>query len=424
MNKENVIQYYQNFPVFNPKDILAGKAKMSLDGIQQVLKAFNQPQDHCRIIHIAGTNGKGSTLAFLHQILEENGYKTGVFTSPAIDRFTEQIQINHQEISLEDLAFYTEKVETQKQVLNCYLSAFETLVCVAYLYFYEQNCDFVLMEVGLGGLMDATNVMKESFVSVITPISFDHTELLGNTLKEIAQKKAGIIKTKGRVVSAIQKEEVQTELLKVCKEKKASFQVVKEAKVLETKSIEQSFEYQKEKYTISLLGSYQIENASLALEVCACLQEIGIQLNQSKIKMALFKTHWPYRFEIVSKNPLIILDGSHNMDGIIHLRKSLESYFPKQKFTFVIGMLADKDYEKMLTEMIPLANEFLCVSVENPRALRAQELKQTIEKMHGKVSAYPLEEAIQKGLRCESLCVFGSFYYLGKVRKILETKGL
>ncbi len=422
MNKENVIQYYQNFPVFNPKDILSGKEKMALDGIRQVLNALGKPQDHCRIIHIAGTNGKGSTLAFLHQIFEENGYKIGAFTSPSIDRFTEQIQINHQDISLEDLAIYTEKVEAQKQALNCKLTSFETLVCVAYLYFYEKECDFVLMEVGLGGLTDATNVMKESLVSVITPISYDHTELLGNTLKEIATKKAGIIKENGRVVSAKQKKEVQDELILVSYERKASFQVVEEGKVLEDQGITQSFEYKKAKYTISMRGTYQIQNASLALEVCECLKEKGIQLDQEKIKRALYKTKWPYRFEVVSKKPMIIFDGSHNIDGILYLKKSLESYFPNQKFTFVIGMLADKAYEKMLLEMIPFAKEFLCISIDNPRALCAQALKETIEKMHGKAKACTLEEAMEISIKDDYVCVFGSFYYLGKARKILAEK--
>lgn len=422
MNKDNILQYYQSFPVFNPKDVLSGKSKMALDGMKEVLQALGQPQNHCRIIHVAGTNGKGSTLAFLHQILEANGYKTGVFTSPEIDHFTEQIQINHQDISFEDLAIYTEKVDIVKKECHCQLSYFETLVCVAYLYFYSQNCDFVLMEVGLGGQDDATNVMEESLVSVLTSISYDHTELLGHTLSEIAQKKAGIIKEKGSVVSSIQRAEVETVLKETCKKKQAPFQRIEDVKRINQSISGQSFVYKNESYTISMLGNYQIQNAALALEVCECLKEKGIQLDQEKIKEALVQTKWPYRFEIVSKKPLILFDGSHNMEGIQTLRKSLESYFPNQKFTFVVGMLADKDYEKMLAEMLPLAKEFLCISIDNPRALRAESLMETIEKMNGKAKACSLEQAIKESLENEFVCIFGSLYYLGQARKQLEMK--
>ncbi len=422
MNKDDILQYYQSFPVFNPKDVLSGKSKMALDGMKEVLSTLGQPQNHCRIIHVAGTNGKGSTVAFLHQILEANGYKMGVFTSPEIDHFTEQIQINHQDISLKDLAIYTEKVDEAIKESHCSLTYFETLVCVAYLYFYAKNCDFVLMEVGLGGQDDATNVMKESFVSVITSISYDHTELLGHTLSEIAQKKAGIIKEKGSVVSSIQKDEVEAVLKSACEKKEASFQRVENVKGVNRSISSQSFVYKNESYTISLLGSYQIQNAALALEVCDLLKEKGIQLDQEKIKEALVQTKWPYRFEIVSKKPLILFDGSHNMEGIQSLRKSLENYFPNQKFTFVVGMLADKDYEKMLAEMIPLAKEFLCIAIDNPRALSAQDLKETIVKMNGKAEACLLEQAIKKSLENEFVCIFGSFYYLGQARQILEKK--
>ena len=422
MNKENILTYYQQFPTFNPKDVLSGKARMVLEPIQRVLNALGNPQDACQIIHVAGTNGKGSTISFLHQILEENGYRTGVFTSPMVHHFTEQIQINHQDITLEDLACYTNKVEEKRKECACYLSSFETLVCASYLYFFEKHCDFVIMEVGLGGKDDATNVMKQSLVSVIASISFDHMELLGNTLEKITTVKSGIIKEKSCVVSSQQTNEVKEVLKKVCQDKKSELHFVGEVERKIQSLNGQEFSYRNENYSISVLGTYQIYNASLALEVCHVLQSKGITLDYAKTKHALMQTLWPYRFEIVSKKPTIILDGSHNIDGISTLKESLKTYYPNQKIQFIIGLLADKSYDQMLETILPLASKVYCVKPDNPRALSAEELKKVVEKYQAQATVSSLEEAIDSCQEGDISCVFGSLYYLGQAKEIIKNR--
>ena len=420
MNSEEVLSYYASFPVFNPKDVVAGKAEMSLDGIKKVLSAMGNPQNKCQIIHVAGTNGKGSTTAFLHQIFQENGYKVGVFNSPMVDHFTEQIQINHQDISLKDLAFYTTEVAQKVEDCGCALTSFETLVCVAYAYFYQSNCDVVLMEVGLGGIQDATNVMEQSLLSIITSISFDHMEVLGNTLAAIAEKKAGIIKESGMVLSSQQASEVDSVLEKTCQAKEASLHRVKEAQLIQRNVDVQIFAYEGEVYTISLLGTYQIQNASLALEAISLLEKCGWSFDLIKTKQALAHTYWPDRFEIVHRNPDIIVDGSHNLDGFKRLRESLETYYPKQKVTFVMGVLADKKYEEMFQVILPLAKRVYCVNPDNPRALYAEKAKEIVASYGVEAKACTIVEAIDFACQDELVCIFGSLYYVGSAKKILQ----
>jgi len=323
---------------------------LGLDRIEKILELLNNPHKHVKFIHVAGTNGKGSVCAILNSIFIHAEYKTGLYTSPHVFDYTERIKINNKEISKENFAKKLFEIENLAQQNNIHLTEFEILTAIAFLYFKENNCDIVILETGLGGRFDATNVITSPICSIITSISFDHTERLGNTIEEIAFEKAGIIKNAPVVIQ----------------KNNRGFETIKE---IAGKNLVIATNYQFDE--LSLKGIYQIENMGLALSaVNLILPNIKI----TTVREALKNVHHKFRFEIYEDKKLIV-DAGHNPDGIRVLRESLEYYFPNQKFRFVFGCLKNKDYKQMLSDLVKDDDEIYFYHYNNPNSVEVEELQ-------------------------------------------------
>lgn len=398
-----------------------------LERIKKLLDILGNPQDSLQFVHIAGTNGKGSTTSYIASVLAECGYKCGRYISPYVVEFRERIQINGEFIPEKDLASKVLQVknaiESEKELI---ITEFELITAAAFLYFKEQKCDVVCLEVGLGGRFDATNVIKTPLVSVITSISEDHTNILGDTISEIAMEKCGIIKEKGSVVSYPQIfEDARNMILKTARDKQNTVIFADKAEVeIKEQTLEgSSFSYKGDSFRVSLLGEHQVYNCITAIEALESLRGKGFSISQSSLKDGLLKTKFPARAEIISRSPLILLDGAHNADGIATLKKTL-SLISEDKI-FVVGMLKDKNYKASLGEIAPLAKKLYGVTPNNPRALSASELCECASRYIGDVCAYgdniealktALSEAKEKGC---ALVVCGSLYLASELRPYL-----
>ncbi len=403
--------------------------KLGLENIKSLLKLMGDPQKKLKFVHIAGTNGKGSTVAFISSILTEAGLKTGIYTSPFINRYNERIKINSKNISDCELAYLTatvkEKVDEMLADGGSHPTEFEIGTAIALKYFADNNCDIVVLEVGMGGRFDSTNIIEEALVSVITTISFDHMQWLGSTLPEIAFEKAGIIKEKGTVVLYPQRREVEEVFEAVCTEKEAHLVKVDFSKLCTLKFDIQgrtfNFENHKE-LKIKLLGEHQAKNAVVALKAVEILHNKGYNITEDAIKKGLLKAVWPGRFEVVNEKPVVIIDGAHNREGAKVLADTLKNYFPNKKITFIIGVLKDKEYIQIIEAVIPAAKRFVTVTPNNKRALASKELANIISTYCKNVQdSDTIVNAIDKCLGeagpDDIICVFGSLYYIGEVRK-------
>ncbi len=429
MTYREALSFIESMPKFSPAAMAAGEQPFELTTVQELLHRLGNPQDQLHFVHIAGTNGKGSTASFMRSILTAAGYKTGLYTSPAIERFTERIRIDETEIGEEDLGRITGIVyEKYKEMERDGLplpSEFEVVCAAAFLYFAEQQCDIVVLEVGLGGARDATNVIGAADLAMITTISLDHTGILGSTLPQIAGEKAGIIKENGLVLVYPQTEAVEKVFASVCMEKHAEMvrAALPDGDLVDRSLDGQVFDLGERKaLSISLLGTYQINNASMAVCGAVLLRDKkGYMISEEAIYQGLKECVWPGRFELMNRTPAVIVDGGHNEEGAAMLRRSLETYFPGQKIHFVTGVLEDKAYHEMMGKVIPLADEFFCVTPNNPRALPAEQLAAYIEGegVHA-VSCSSIQEALDAAVRDAGgegvVCVFGSLYFLGEVR--------
>lgn len=368
-------------PDFDPVAYINAKdwrsTRMGLDRIVELMHRLGDPQDSMHVVHVAGTNGKGSTCAFIASVLQEAGYCTGLFTSPFIIRFADRIHVNGIEISDDDLMDATLEVRAQAQAMEDHPTEFELMCAVALVHFRNKGVEYAVLETGLGGLLDATNVVAHPEVCVLTPISFDHMAILGNTLHAIAWQKAGIIKPGAEVVSAPQDEEV-VPVFRQQSEKAGCNLTFVDEDVIEGDPLD--FSYKRFKHVkLHLLGSYQIENAATAIEAVEALRRNGAAITDEQVRGGLEKTQWIGRFQIVAHNPTTIVDGGHNPQGARALVQSLAKEFPGQKAVFCIGVLADKDYMKMIDEITPYAQNFVCITPPNPRALEAEDLAHVIQ---------------------------------------------
>lgn len=403
---------------------------LGLDSIRELLNRMGNPQDTLSFVHIAGTNGKGSVLAYVSAILKEAGYRVGRYLSPVVSDYREKIQVGGRMISQKALCEGLELVKGHAEKMEAEgwqpPTLFETETALAFWYFAEKKCDIVILETGMGGIEDATNIIRGTKVAVITPVSYDHIGILGDALTEIAEKKAGIIKEGAVVVSAVQKPEVLEVLQRTCQEKGCVLRVAQQPQKVKYGISGQRFSFHKNVYKIRLAGMWQPENACVALEVIEALREQGISIKEDAVRCGLEKTVWDGRFTVLRKKPLLIMDGAHNEDAVKRLRQSLEEYFPGQRFLFIIGVLRDKEYDKMLAMMAPLAQYIITITPpENPRALSAFDLADKAKAYHPCVTAADsLEEAVEMaGLLAGEEYVtiaFGSLSYLGRLRKILE----
>ena len=402
--------------------------KLGLHNIRMLLGLMGDPQKKLRFVHIAGTNGKGSTSAFIGSILSEAGYRTGIYTSPYIQRFTERIRIGKEEISRSELAEITAFVKSSAEKMvsmgENHPTEFEIITAIALEYYCREQCDIVVFEVGLGGRFDSTNVIDVPELAVITAISLDHTERLGNTLAEIAFEKAGIIKPGGDVLVYSQSMEAEQVFENACSERgarlfKTDFADIRPGSF----GIDgQVFSYKGfDSLEISLLGKHQTRNAALSVDAALHLREKGYNISDADIRRGLVNTKWPGRLEVLSKEPVLIIDGAHNPQAAEVLKQTLEDYFPGKPRTLIMGVAADKDYQTMIKMLLPGARRLIAVTTLTGRALPAAKLAEYSRCYCNDVR---ISDTIVNAIRLsmeiaepdEIICAFGSLYYIGAVR--------
>ncbi len=403
---------------------------LGLDAIRELLHELGDPQERLRFIHIAGTNGKGSVLAFTSTILSEAGFRTGRYISPTVVSYLERIQIDGNWIPE---AEFTELVEEiQKAIVRMEAkgltgpTVFEIETAIAFLYFRRKQCDLVVLETGLGGGEDATNIVDHTVAAVFTSISRDHMSVLGNTPEEIAEKKAGIIKPGCIVISAAQEPGVRRILERHAAECGCAVRFAKpeEAVVTQEDYRGQTFSYGgMEHLKIRMAGKYQILNAVTAWETIQAVRETtGKKITEDAVRRGFEKALWPGRFTCLMERPVFMVDGAHNAAGAIWLRKSLETYFPKRRLICIMGVFRDKEYGRIGEIMAPLADQIFTVSLpDQSRTLSAEDLKNAVEPCcKGTVLAMDsieqaVEEALQEAGEEDVIMAFGSLSYLGRV---------
>ncbi|HBN86214.1 MAG TPA: bifunctional folylpolyglutamate synthase/dihydrofolate synthase [Clostridiales bacterium] len=404
-------------------------SKPGLETIGLLADKLGNPQNDLKFIHVAGTNGKGSTCAYIASILQAQGYKTGLFISPYVDVFNERIQINRQYIKDEDLAWAVEKVKEKADEIiregKRSPTEFELVTAAALLYFKKEQCDYVVWETGLGGRFDATNIVKTTLCAVITNIGYDHTAILGDTLPKIAFEKAGIIKEGIDVVLYDQTNEVKDVIRETCHERNANLSVAKFDDINVTESSIQGYEFDKgslKGLRITLLGDHQLKNATVALEVCKCLIKQGIEISEESIREGLMKTRWQARAEVINVKPLIMVDGGHNPQCAEALRDLIQKHFPGIRPVYIYGSLKDKDYKSVCSILFPGAKEVITVTTIGERGLSAEELAKTVKIYCNQVIPHDtIKEAVafcKKNSSEEDIVVcFGSLTFLAEIRK-------
>ena len=409
---------------------------LGLERITNLLYYVGNPQKKLKFVHVAGTNGKGSTVAFLSSILKASSLRVGVYSSPALIDFTEIIKVNDVCIKKEEVA---ELITVLKKAIDQMVkdglkhpTEFEITTALAFLYFLSKKCDICVLEVGLGGLLDSTNVIDTCELAILTPISYDHVRVLGNTLTEIATQKCGIIKEGVDVLTYDQEDEAYDVIEVTVRNKRARLhnsELPVGMKATTTTLDGQTFTMNGlGTLKINMAGDYQIYNASLAVSAAHILKDKGYRtITDENIRQGLMDCRWPCRFECISKKPTIIVDGGHNAKGIDALISSSYKHFKDKKIIFIMGVLADKDYKYMLTKVTPLAKEFICVTPPNARALAAEDLSKIINEKYNikAVASNTLMDAVKisldKASNKDIIIAFGSLYYAGLIKqKFLE----
>lgn len=381
----------------------------TLERITVVLEKLGNPQNDFKAIHIAGTNGKGSVSAMLHSALKSAGYKTGLYISPYIIDFCERIQINGEFIPRDSLCELAQKVIDTK----IELTEFEFITAVAFLYFSQQKCDIAVVETGLGGRLDATNSLKNPLFNVITKIGLDHTAVLGDSIEQITKEKCGIIKNCPVVSSPYQ----LNEAFEILSRYNPIIPDITELKVIKSDILGNEFSYKGNIYKTTLSGEYQIENA---LTVIEALKTLGI--SEEIIKQGIEKTFFPARMEVISRKPLVVLDGAHNIDGATVLAREMAKF--DGKITAIIGMMADKDCDEVLAKTLPYCKNAVAVEVSGmPRSLNKEELKEKAQKYCETEIAQNYQEAIEKIKDEDVIFVFGSLYLASAIREKLKYIG-
>lgn len=400
-----------------------------LSRMNTLLSFLGNPEKDIAFVHIAGTNGKGSTATAIANILIDAGYKTGLYTSPYVAHFLERVQINAQMVSesvfaksVSDIAVFANKMKENGDILT----EFELITAAAFLCFKREKCDIVVLETGLGGRLDATNVIKKPLVEVITSISLDHTNILGDTTEKIAYEKCGIIKENTAVVSAFSQDD---EAFSVIKETVESLGCrlyvpdINKTKILHTDIFKTEFTYKDLGYKITMPGVHQVQNMTAAIETAKILASSGFTISDNNIYNGILNTKLSARAEIINNKPLVILDGGHNKSGIMALLKLIKHTLPNKDITAIIGMMEDKDVNTFVKLISKIAKKIICVTVENPRAIKAIKLLEIAEKHCDNVAAFnSISEIYPKvlmGLKeDEVLLIAGSLYLAGEVKRI------
>lgn len=427
MNFEEAINYIEGRAVFG--------SRPGFERIDALLSALGNPEKGLKYVHVAGTNGKGSVCTETANILTSAGFKTGLFTSPFVSDFRERIQIDGEFIERDALCRLTAKVKEvvdELDRLDNSPTEFEVITAIAFLYYKEEQCDVVVLEVGLGGLLDSTNVIDTPLVSAIVSLSFDHMGVLGNTIEEIAAQKAGIIKEGGTTISAPHQPDKALEVLKHTAEEKHNEFIVADPNEIEItgESIHgMKLSFRGMETILPLIGPHQRDNLSVTLKIIDTLRNKGFNIPDEAITEGISKTTLPARVEVVQEDPLIIVDGGHNADGAYALARTLREYVNDRKITLVIGLMADKEADAVLGHLAPLAARVVTTTPSNPRAMKAEDLAEKAKAFCNDIlfeddpcKAFDLAGDLIKS--DEALVVCGSLYLAGDVRNhIFETIG-
>lgn len=417
-------------------DTMAVKGSvLGLDAVKELLKRMHNPQDKVPVVHIAGTNGKGSAVSFISSILMKSGYKVGIYISPSVFEYRERIQISGCNISKKE---YAEEISYIKNhVDEMYANginmptAFEMETAAAFHYFYKNDCDIAVIETGMGGRDDATNVCSSPLVSVIMSVSKDHTSFLGDTIEEIAACKAGIIKPECPVVLYRQDKTVMEIIERFAKENSCLLKITESVEKVKYNKDITEFDYKKiyQGLKIRLMGTFQPENAAVAVEVSELLGDRGFDISREDIYSGLENALWNGRFEKIGSNPDFYIDGAHNPGASKYLKSNIEIYFKDCFVIFIMGVLADKDYREVISETVPYADFIFTVTPNNKRALPAENLAAAVGKVSKNVIAVKdVDEAVtmafdlsKKSRNKKSVILaFGSLSYLGELKKSYE----
>ncbi len=411
-------------------ELLKYGSVLGLEHISELLHRLGNPQHHLRFVHVAGTNGKGSVIAYLSNILTHAGMRVGRYTSPHTFSYREIYQIDGKTISEEELALHLTRIALAVEAMEMdgftSPTCFEVETALAMLYFKENHCDLAVLETGLGGRLDATNCIQTTMLEIITPISMDHTAALGNTLDKIAYEKAGIIKPNTAVVSAPQPPAAANIISSTCKKLNCRLIVTNTEHIhISSVNIEkQVFTYKNwQDIEISLAGLYQCQNAALALEAVNELRLLGISISDDTVYAGMKSTVWKGRFTTIAHNPRVIVDGAHNEAAAIALRNSLNIYFKNKRLYYIFGIFKDKDYRKIIEITAPPAYHIITVETpNNHRALPAKQLTQEVSRINSSVEyATSIEEAVDKTYNMANkndvIIIFGSLSLLAEAEK-------
>lgn len=429
MTYEEAMEYISNVGMFG--------SNYGLERTYRLLELLGSPQNKLKLIHIAGTNGKGSTTSMISKVLIGMGFKVGMYTSPYLEVFEERIQINGVNIPKDKLIDNLENVKyaVSKVIEEGYEhpTEFEIITALMFLYFYNEKIDYGVIEVGLGGRLDSTNVIIPK-VSVITSISMDHINILGNTIEEIAKEKSGIIKDDVPVILYPQKKEAEDVILKAAHNNNSKVYYVKtddgNLKEIDYDNITQNVQVNGlngiYNVNLSLLGEHQILNLCVAIKAVEVLCQVEkIQYNKEIIEESLKDVKWIGRLETLNRKPLIVIDGAHNIDGIRVLKNNIRKYFKYNKMYLLLGILADKQVDEMIKEITPMAEKIFALTPHSDRAELSEDLKREIEKVNQNVEAFDdYNEAINEALKVaeddDLILVSGSLYMIGDMRKIIN----
>ena len=427
------MDYQQSRAYVKDADKYAGGA-LDLTNIKELMNRLGNPQDQLKYVHVAGTNGKGSVIAYLYTTLSEAGYRVGRYISPSVYSYREKMEVAGRAVSREQFAGYVTRVAAAIEEMTAeglaHPTPFEIETAVAFLFFAEENCDLVVLEVGMGGNLDATNIIKNTILAVLVPISMDHQSFLGNTLAEIAEKKAGIIKPGCSVATVGQRPEALKVIQEVCREKGADLTVtdLEAAKAVKEDFAGQILEYKGETYELSMAGSYQTENAALAIEALNILDKKGYPTTIEQRKKGLKDTKWNGRLTIIHRKPLFIVDGAHNPAAADMLEDSVRKYFKGRRMFFIMGVFRDKDYQYIIRKLCPYAEQIVTVETpDNPRALPAEELAEAIRLCNPNVrAAESIRDAVDRVFamagREDVILSFGSLSFIGDITAIVKTQ--
>ena len=417
MNYQEAIEFIHSIPWANKK--------LGLDRIAGLMSAMGDPQKKLKFIHVAGTNGKGSICEMTARILEAAGYTVGVFVSPFIHRFNERMQVNHQPIDDIELASIVTKVKEVAYTLEDMPSVFEMVTATAFQYYYENKCDYVVLEVGMGGRLDATNVIDTPLVAVIATIGFDHTAHLGNTIPEIAYEKAGIIKKGGKVVIYDQGNDALDVFRYKALRVGANLTV---ADFSQIKKIDEDEDYQyfsykgSRVYALPFMGAHQLKNASTVLEVAEILKDEGLNIDEDIIETGFRNARWPGRLEIMTKDPLFIVDGGHNPEGARAAIDAISARYPSRTAVIMMGVTKGKDIDTVVRIVDEIAVGFVTIQAETSRAMSQEDLHEILSKYGNEIrTSIDIRDGIVKALEMrkdeEMVLAIGSLYTVAEIRR-------